>query len=166
MAIIPRHEEARRVRVEFHPGQRLRSRMWALPLACVLFLHAPRAGAGAGGWRVCGVSGGMVAARGTAAGGLRERGCERGVAGGVQESVSLKYEPASEPLHSSVHRVGLLRLRGGRKKGEVEGESGSASEGGSSDDDPMKNEPPPDRVRYTGGVSMPSPKQQTLYPEP
>ena len=106
--------------------------MWALPLASVLFLQV---GAGEGGWRVCGVPGAMVAARGTAAGGLRESGWERGVAGGAEQG------------------VGLLRLRGGRKKGEVEGESGSVSDKGSSDDDPMKNEPPPDRIRFTGGVS-------------
>ncbi|KAJ1471721.1 hypothetical protein T484DRAFT_1915886 [Baffinella frigidus] len=124
LSALSQHRQARRVRP--------RGRTWALPLASVLLLHAPLVGAGEGGWRVCGVPGRMEAARGTAGGFLREGGWERGLAGGAGQ------------------RGELLRLRGGRKKGEVEGESGSAP--AESDDDPMKNDPPPDRMRYTGGV--------------
>jgi hypothetical protein len=59
---------------------------------------------------------------------------------------------------------GGLILRGGRKKGEVEGDS--ESDNMNLDDDPMANNPPPDRMRYTGGVSATRARVVPARPKP
>jgi hypothetical protein len=103
-----------------------------IALLASLIVHAPAVGAGQNGWRFCDRSSGLGFSRNATA----------------DQRVVSSCPPAASRIMAP---HGGLILRGGREKGEVEGDS--ESDNMNLDDDPMANNPPPDRMRYTGGVN-------------